>query len=446
MKLFDADTEQTVLGTLILHNEIIGEAVQTTLPEAFFVEANRLVFDFIKRLFVQNLAVDLVTLTQEATRYNEKLEATGKADGSGYVSVGYIASLTNVATTAANLPFHLDRLNEFLKKRRLEELIEKANKGLENAADIDELLSSTALSASETLSLSKDVDRFSLDDALDYYEEHLQDASEGILTGFGQLDELTQGFQQGEMILVGARPSIGKTAFGIELMLKIAILRGIPTAFLSLEMDRRSLINRMVMRENESGFPISRSLKMHDWKDRDGNYKREFTEAKKSIERLRGLKVFAVDVPNAKLSDVILNVKAFVRENGVKIVFLDYIGLVNSELPSSVPNWEKMTYISKSIKQLARDCQIPIVCLCQLTRESEGAKPNLSQLRDSGSLEQDADVIILLHGPRYVPNEDGQGVKNEVDRVAIVDKSRNGLVGEVKFKFVRDRQMFKEVY
>lgn len=446
MKLFVADTEQTVLGTLILHNEIIGEAVQSTLPEAFFVEANRLVFGFIKRLFVQNLAVDLVTLTQEATRYNENLEATGKADGSGYVSVGYIASLTNVATTAVNLPFHLDRLNEFLKKRRLEELIEKANKGLENAADIDELLSSTALSASETLSLSKDVDRFSLDDALDYYEEHLLDASEGILTGFGQLDELTQGFQPGEMILVGARPSLGKTAFGIELMLKIAILRGIPTAFLSLEMDRRSLINRMVMRENESGYPISRSLKMHDWKDRDGNYKREFTEAKKSIERLRGLKVFAVDVPNAKLSDVILNVKAFVRENGVKIVFLDYIGLVNSELPSSVPNWEKMTYISKSIKQLARDCQIPIVCLCQLTRESEGAKPNLSQLRDSGSLEQDADVIILLHGPRYVPNEDGQGVKNEVDRVAIVDKSRNGLVGEVKFKFVRDRQMFKEVY
>lgn len=446
MKLFDADTEQTVLGTLILHNEIIGEAVQSTLPEAFFVEANRLVFDFIKRLFVQNLSVDLVTLTQEATRYNENLEATGKADGSGCVSVGYIASLTNVATTAANLPFHLDRLNEFLKKRRLEELIGKANKGLENAADIDELLSSTALSASETLSLSKDVNRFSLDDALDYYEEHLLDASEGILTGFGQLDELTQGFQPGEMILVGARPSIGKTAFGIELMLRIAILRGIPTAFLSLEMDRRSLINRMVMRENESGYQISRSLKMHDWKDRDGNYKREFTEAKKSIERLRGLKVFAVDVPNAKLSDVILNVKAFVRENGVKIVFLDYIGLVNSELPSSVPNWEKMTYISKSIKQLARDCQVPIVCLCQLTRESEGAKPNLSQLRDSGSLEQDADVIILLHGPRYVPNEDGQGVKNEVDRVAIVDKSRNGLVGEVKFKFVRDRQMFKEVY
>ena len=242
----------------------------------------------------------------------------------------------------------------------------------------------------------------------------------GVPTGFAKLDTYTSGFQNSELIIIGARPSIGKTALALSIIQNIACEKRIPCGFFSLEMPYESIGMRLLAQEARVPMQKIRSgmLKIEDVK-----------KIQDAAGRWFEAPLYTVDTPNMKLIDLRAVARRMVKNQEVKIIFIDYIGLISTEDPTA-PVFEQVSLISKSLKALARELQIPIVALCQVARDAEGQEPNLAQLRGSGSIEQDADVVMFLHRDR---------LKDEVvaqDAKIILAKQRNGATGDIPIMFL----------
>ena len=253
----------------------------------------------------------------------------------------------------------------------------------------------------------------------------------GIPSGFGRLDSMTSGFQNSEMIIIGARPSMGKTALALNMMESIAVDNKIPCGFFSLEMSYEQIGQRL----------LSQIGRIPGGKLRSGMLKVEdFQKLQDAAGRCFEAPLYIVDTPNMKLIDLRAMARRLVVNHGVKIIFIDYIGLVTVE-NANAPVYEQVSEVSKSLKALARELNIPIVALCQVARDAEGNEPNLAQLRGSGSIEQDADVVMFIHRERK-KSEDGE--MNPVqDAKLIVAKQRNGPIGDVELLFLNNFTKFE---
>jgi replicative DNA helicase len=246
----------------------------------------------------------------------------------------------------------------------------------------------------------------------------------GIPTGFESLDQYTSGFQPSEFIVIGARPSIGKTALALNMVSSMSIGKNIPSAFFTLEMSDLALTQRIISSEAMVESNALRSGFMTP-----GDY----TRILHACEKMYEAPLYIVDMPNMKLLDLRAQARKLRSQQKVEIVFVDYLGLIGSE-NYNLPRYEQISEISRSLKSLARELKVPIVVLCQLTREAERERPNLSNLRDSGSIEQDADVVMFLHRDRVSdkktnePVPQGEGLPTDL----IIAKQRNGPVGTVK--------------
>ena len=379
------------------------------------------------RLYTKSATGDTISLINELTVEN-KLEQAGGA--------AYIASLTDTVPSAANIDYYanmvLDRAarrdlihisselkaSSFDLQKESDSLLDEAEQKIFALAEKNE---TTQIYSAQNIMVKE----------IELIEARYKSKNQftGVPTGFAKLDTYTSGFQDSELIIIGARPSIGKTALALSMIQNIACEKRIPCGFFSLEMPYESIGMRLLAQEARVPMNKIRSgmLKIDD-----------VTKIQDAAGRWFEAPLYTVDTPNMKLLDLRAVARRMVKNQGVKIIFIDYIGLISTDDPTA-PVFEQVSLISKSLKALARELSIPIVALCQVARDAEGQEPNLAQLRGSGSIEQDADVVRFLHRDRI---KDGDSIAAQ-DAKIILAKQRNGACGDIPIMFLPSYSKFE---
>ncbi len=424
------EAEQATLGAMLLDWSCVNDVVAYLRADNFYDQKNQLIFDAMLHLSVSGVKGDMLTLIDELTKSGKLEEAGG---------VPYISSLTDTVPTSANIDYYAKIVLDQATRRNLIKISSEIK-----ADSFDETVESRTIleEAEQKIFKLTDVNSstqvFSMKDivpkAIQLIDNRYKnrDAYSGIPSGFTQLDSMTSGFQNSEMIIVGARPSMGKTALALSMMQHIAIDKGIPCGFFSLEMAAEQICQRL----------LSQVARIPSTKLRSGMLK---TEDFKALQNAAGqcyeAPLYIVDTPNMKLLDLRAMARRMRLTQKVEIIFIDYIGLITSE-NTDLPMHEQQSAISKSLKSLARELEIPIVVLCQVARTAEGEEPNLAQLRGSGSIEQDADMVMFIHGTKAKQTE-GEEYNPVQDRKLIVAKQRNGPIGDVELLFISSYTKFE---
>lgn len=413
------EAESAVLGSLLLDWGAMSETATVLRKEHFYSYQNQAVYEAMLTLYKHNVRGDSLSVISEL----EKNDVLDKAGGASYV-----ASLTDIVPTAANINYYTEIVLDKALRRELlaatAEIRAECFDKVKEAKSVLEEAEKAIFSLSDVAQKAKVYDmRDVVSKTIETIDARYKNNSEltGIPSGINELDSLTSGFQPAEFIVIGARPSIGKTAFALSMMQKIAIEKNIPCAFFSLEMSYQSIGQRF----------LSQVARIAGNKLRSGQLSMaDFQKLQDAAGMCYNAPLFLVDVPNMKLMELRALARRVRINHNVEIIFIDYIGLITTDNPQS-PVYEQVSEISKSLKSLARELNIPIVALCQVARDAEGQPPNLAQLRGSGSIEQDADVVIFLHRDRKIMEEH----ENVQDAKCILAKQRNGATGEVVMKF-----------
>jgi len=429
----NVEAEQSVLGSMLIEREAIAKVAELLRPQDFYREAHRLIYQAMLTLADKNEGIDLITVT-EYLRREEKLEAVG--------GISYITSLANSVPTAANVSFHAKIIEE---KALLRQLINAATQiaGMGYEAN-DEVVS--ILDQAEKIIFEVSGRKITGDftpvktiilDAFGRIEQlyATKGGITGLSTGFKDLDRLTAGLQPSDLILIAARPSMGKTAFVLNIAQNCAVKDKMPVAFFSLEMSKEQLVQRMLCAE----APIdAQRLRIGDLKDDD--WKRLVVAA----ERLSSAPVFIDDTAGISVAEMRAKCRRLKAEHGLKLVVIDYLQLMQGSGFSShnENRQQEISEISRSLKSLARELNVPVIALSQLSRGVESRqskKPMLSDLRESGSLEQDADIVAFLYREDYYNPETEQKNLTEV----IIAKHRNGPVDTVLLHFQKEYTKFR---
>lgn len=421
------EAEMAVLGALLIDWGAMGDVITKLRPERFYSLQNQVIFEAMCTLFKNNTRGDTLTLV-------DQLQKEGNLEKAG--GVAYIASLTDVVPSSANVEHYAEIVMDRATRR---DLIKICNELKAESYDV-KTESSTLLDSAEQKIFSlaernQTTEIYSLDrvfgKVIDVIDKRYQTKAEftGVPSGFGKLDTMTAGFQKSELIIIGARPSIGKTAFALSMMQNIAIEKRIPCGFFSLEMPYESIGMRL----------ISQVAKISSNKIRTGHLStQDFGRLQNAAGMCYKAPFYIADTPNMKLLDLRALARRMVVEHKIEILFIDYIGLITTENPNA-PVYEQVSEISKSLKALARELEIPIVTLCQVSRDAEGEEPSLNQLRGSGSIEQDADVVMFLHRDRKAMTENNPIQEAKL----IVAKQRNGMTGYVPLTFLGSYTKFE---
>ncbi len=416
--------EQAVLGAMLLKKDAIAEAAEKLQPEDFYREAHRLVYQAILDLFRRDEAADLVTVTEQLKK-TDNLEKAG--------GIAFVTSLANAVPTAANLEYHARIV---LEKAQLRNLIntatEIAGEAYEDAEEIGDLMDDAEKKILAVTGRGNTFDLTSIGDlVLDVFskvEERSKhkNALTGLASGFVDLDRLTSGFQPSDLILVAARPSMGKTAFTLNIATYVAVRLQKPVAFFSLEMSNVQLVQRMLCAEGGIDSQALRSgvLEREDW-----------TRLISASDRLMKAPMFIDDTPGITVSELRSKARRIKAQHGLSLVVIDYLQLMQGRPGRNGDNrQQEISEISRSLKALARELGVPVIALSQLSRSVEARqvkRPMLSDLRESGSLEQDADIVMFLYREDYYDAETER--KNITD--VIIAKHRNGPIDTVQLFF-----------
>jgi replicative DNA helicase len=418
------EAEVATLGAILLDPEALGRVLTFLRADDFYRAANGRVFDAIISLSDRSEAIDLITVTEEL-RGAGTLEIVG--------GPGYISSLTSAVPTSANVEYYAKIVQESSVRRRLlrvaNEMIAAAHEeGRASRSVIEEAERSIFDITDDSqrgggYKTARDVVERTIEAIEKLY--HTRENYTGIPAGFPDLDNMLSGFQNSEFIIIGARPSVGKTAFALSMAANIAIHQQIPVGFFTLEMSDMAVMQRLVASEARISSHTIRTgmLRPSDFKS--------LTDAAGLIYEAP---LFIADTPGIKLLDLRAQARRMKSQGDIKILFIDYISLVGSENPE-LPRHEQIAEISRSLKALARELDIPVVALSQVARDAEGKRPTLANIRESGSIEQDADVVMFLHRNRGIENDSSEA-PNLIETELIVAKQRNGPVGTLHIAFL----------
>ena len=417
------EAEQATLGALLLDAEAVGTVIRYLRPDSFYSLQNQKIFQAILSLFNKGQRSDLITITEE-------LRQTALLDAAG--GPAYIASLTDTVPTSANVEYYAKVVLENSMRRSLlaishKIIAEAHDQATESRAVLEDaqkhIFELTDANQSATFKTPKEI----IPRAIEAIEKlyHTRDAFTGVPSGLIELDQMTSGFQKSELIIIGARPSVGKTALALTMAAHTAIKEKIPTAFFSLEMSDMQLMQRLISSESKIPSEKIRTglLKMSD-----------FQSIQDAAGHIYDAPLYIVDMPNMKLLDLRAMARRLRAQFNVEIIFIDYLTLITSE-NSLIPRHEQIAEISRSLKSLARELNIPVVALSQVKRDAEGKKPMLADLRESGSIEQDADVVMFLHRERVGAQKDGDK-EQAIDTELIIAKQRNGPIGDIDILFL----------
>ncbi|MBR4006037.1 MAG: replicative DNA helicase [Treponema sp.] len=425
------EAEQATLGAMLLNWESVNEVVLYIRASHFYDQRNQIIFDSLVHLSESNVKGDMLTLIDDLTK-------RGKLDAAGGVS--YISSLTDMVPTSANIDYYANIvLDQSIRRNLIRISSEIKAESFDETKDSRNILEEAEQKIFKLSDTNENSNIYSLKDLIPptielidrRYKE--KNSYSGIPSGITKLDSMTSGFQDSEMIIIGARPSMGKTALALSMIQHIAIEKNIPCGFFSLEMSSLQIMQRL----------LSQLARMQSKKIRDGFLTlADFTAIQNAAGMAFESPLYIVDTPNMKLLDLRTMARRMKAMYDIKILFIDYIGLITSE-NEDAPVYEQQSAISKSLKNLARELKIPIVVLCQVARSAEGNEPGLNELRGSGSIEHDADMVIFIHGERKSKPAEGEEYNPVQDRKLIIAKQRNGPIGDVDVLFISSYTKFE---
>ena len=429
------DAEQATLGCLLIDSMCQTEIMSMLKSEDFYTDAHKNVFSAMVKIFQKNTPIDFVTLTEE-------LEREGKIDAIG--GIDYINFLTNVVPSAANYKFYVD----IVKSNSIRRMLIKSGQNIIESAysneDKDDVLSNAeaeiySIAENEEVSQLEHIGKpnGAIKSVIDKFDKVAKDPNSlrGLSTGYRDVDDITNGLQNSDLILLAARPSVGKTSFAMNLVTNIAVKEGKSCAVFSLEMSKEQLTQRALC--SLAKVPMQNAL---TGKMSSDEWKRIWTATK----QLENSKLFIDDsslTTPATLLSKCRRLKA--KEGKLDLIMIDYLQLMTSDSRKKENRQSEISEISRNLKVAAKELNVPIVVLSQLSRDiekREGHRPQLSDLRDSGAIEQDADIVMFLHNPEKYhdsPTAEEPGVVE-----LIFAKHRNGRVGSVKLRWIGEYTTF----
>lgn len=429
----DTDLEAAVLGALMLEKDAYTSVCDILKAESFYEPAHRKVYEAIQTLGASQQPIDMLTVTEQL-RLNNTLEEVG-----GPV---FVSELTSRVASGAHAEYHARIVaQKFLARELITFASEIERKAFDESNDVDDLMQEAEGKLFEISQRNVKKDVTQIDPVIGQAIEQIQLAANrtsglsGLETGFHKLDKLTSGWQNSDLIIIAARPAMGKTAFVLSMAKNMAVNYSTPVAIFSLEMSNLQLVNRL----------ISNVCELPSEKIKSGQLSPvEWDQLMARIKHLSGAPLYIDDTPSLSIFELRTKARRLVREHNVKIIIIDYLQLMNASGMKFGSREQEVSMISRSLKQLAKELNIPIIALSQLNRSvesrgegKEGKRPQLSDLRESGAIEQDADIVCFIHRPEYYLRSSHDAMDRDIRGLAefIVAKHRSGAVDDVEMRF-----------
>lgn len=424
------DAEKAVLGSIMLRKEALYDINDIIKPEYFYSERHKLIYGVMLELASKNNPIDILTIKNVLEEKNQ-LEHVGGA--------AYLAELVHTVPSASNVVHYAEIVQKKSMMRRLIGASEQLSQlGYDEQGELDDILDRAeqhVYALANNGSTRKFVDiKDALNDAWEALDK-LHNSGEGIRgvpTGFRDLDAKLSGLQKSDLIILAARPSVGKTSFALDIARNAAINSNTPVAIFSLEMSAQQLTTRMLSAASFVDSWKLRTAKLHE---------DDFGKLRDGIDMLSKAPIYIDDQPGNNIIKMRSTARRLKSEKGLGLIIVDYLQLmVPTQAKNSDNVVQQVTEISRSLKNLARELDVPVLALSQLSRavEQRGGKPRLSDLRDSGSIEQDADVVMFIHREDRYKDHDQRDFIAEI----LIEKHRNGPTGVVQLKFVPERTTF----
>ncbi len=432
------ELEESVLGAILLESEAISEVIDILVSDSFYKSEHQKIFQAILSLFAEDKAIDLLTVQNQLKKQGQLEEIGGPV---------YITQLTSRIASAAHIEFHARIVQQkFIQRELIRVSTEIQNRAFDDGEDVSDLLdfSEGELFKVAQGNIKKEAAPVNilLKAAINQIQEAAKSENNlcGVPSGYTKLDRLTCGWQKSDLIIIAARPSMGKTAFVLSMTRNIAIDHGKSIAIFSLEMASLQLINRLMVSEAE--IPSD--------KIRNGNLTDdEWSKLDYRIKRLEEAKIFIDDTPAISVFELRAKCRRLKRQHDIDLIIVDYLQLMTVNGDSRSNREQEVSAISRSLKALAKELEVPVIALSQLNRSVEARtgnkRPQLSDLRESGAIEQDADVVAFIHRPeKYGILQDEQGNSLKGFAEIIIAKHRNGPLGDINLKFIDECVKFVE--
>jgi replicative DNA helicase len=424
------EAEQAVIGAIFLEPLALTPASEILIPEDFYRAAHQKIFNAMVKLNDQGKAVDLITVTEE-------LAATKILEDIGGVS--YLSEVAGSVPTAANIEYYANIVAEkSLLRRLIRTATGIAQDGYTREDEVETLLGEAEKSIMEVAQRRNAGNFHNIKDVLVRTYDNIETLHQrtgdvtGIPTGFAELDRMTAGFQRNDLIIVGARPSVGKTAFALNIAQNVAVKSKENVAIFSLEMGAEQLVMRMLCAEGNIDAQRLRTGTLTD---------EDWGKLTMAMGSLSDAGIFIDDTPGVRISDLQAKCRRLKQEHGLGMILIDYLQLILGSGRSGENRQQEVSEISRSLKQLARELQVPVIALSQLSRgveQRQDKRPMMSDIRESGSIEQDADIVAFLYRDDYYDKESEN--KNIIE--IIIAKQRNGPTGTVSLAFVKEYNKF----
>lgn len=435
------DLEEAVLGAMLIDKKGVDEVIDILQPDAFYKTAHQYIFNAIYQLFHDSQPIDLLTVSS-ALRKDGKLEIVG--------GEFYLVQLSQRVASSAHIEFHARIiLQKFIQRsliRISNEIIETAYKDSTDVFDLlDEAESKLYDVTQGNIKRSSQSAQNLVIEAKTRIEEiSKREGLSGVSTGFQKLDKLTSGWQPSDLIVIAARPGMGKTALTLSMARDIAVTKEIPVAFFSLEMSSVQLITRLISAETGLSSEKLRTGKLAD---------HEWQQLNVKVTDLEKAPLFIDDTPSLSIFDLRAKARRLASQNGIKLIIVDYLQLMTAGSRSKIGNREQeISTISRNLKALAKELDVPVIALSQLSRavETRGGtkRPMLSDLRESGAIEQDADIVSFIYRPEYYNIDewdDDEHSPSEGQAELIVAKHRNGGLDNIRLKFISHLGKFEDI-
>ena len=425
------EIEKIVLGALMIDKDAFTVVSEILRPETFYEKRHEKIYLAIQNLNMEEKPVDILTVVEELKREGTLEEIGGAV---------YIAELSQHVVSSAHIELHARILaQKFLARQLISFASEIETKAFDESVDIDELMQHAEGLLFELSQKNMRQDYTQIDPVLERSVKNIQKAASntggltGVPSGYTKLDEITSGWQPSDLVIIAGRPAMGKTSFALSIAKNIIVDYEVPVAFFSLEMNDEQLVNRLI--SNVCEIPGSKIM--------NGQLNEaEWSRLDKNVRKLQGKPLYIDDTAGLSIFELRTKARRLVREKNVQVIMIDYLQLMNASGAKFGSRQEEVSTISRSLKGLAKELNIPIIALSQLNRTVEnregleGKRPQLSDLRESGAIEQDADMVLFVHRPEYYhiyQDEKGNDLRGMAQ--IIIAKHRKGAVGDVLLNF-----------
>ena len=434
------DLEEVVLGAMMIDKKGVDEVIDILTPEAFYKESHQLIFESIFSLFQKSEPIDLLTVSNQLKKDNNHERIGGDF---------YLISLTQKVSSSAHIEFHARIiLQKFIQRSLIKISNEIITDSYDEAKDVFDLLDNAESKLYDVTQGNIKKSSESAQSLVIQAKNKIESVSNkeglsGVSSGFSKIDKLTAGWQESDLVIIAARPGMGKTALSLSMASNIAINNKIPLAFFSLEMSSIQLITRMI--SSETGLDANKlrtgKLEKHEWE-----------QLNVRVKNLENAPLYIDDTPSLSIFDLRAKARRLVSQKDVKIIIVDYLQLMTTGANIKTGNREQeISTISRNLKALAKELNIPVIALSQLSRMVEGRtskRPLLSDLRESGAIEQDADIVSFIYRPEYYNIDtwdDNERSSTEGEAEFIVSKHRNGGLGNIRLRFISTLAKFEDI-